>query len=61
MWWVMSGTLLLLALALSVPFLRGLFHFSRLHPDDLVLCVTAGVFGVAWFEGLKWMRRHKGA
>jgi P-type Ca2+ transporter type 2C len=59
MWWVMSGTLVFLALALSVPFLRGLFHFSLLHPDDLLLCLTAGVFSVAWFEGLKWLeRRH---
>ncbi len=60
MWWVMGGTFLLLVLVLSVPFLRGLFHFSLLHPDDLVLCLAAGVFSVAWFEGLKWLRRRKG-
>ena len=59
MWWVMGGTLTFLALALSVPFLRGLFHFSVLHPDDLLLCLTAGVFSVAWFEGLKWIQRRQ--
>ena len=59
MWWVMGGTLLFLALALSVPFLRGLFHFSLLHPGDLVLCLTAGVSSVAWFEALKWLERRR--
>ena len=59
MWWVISGTLLFLVLTLSVPFLRGLFHFSVLHPDDLALCLAAGVFSVAWFEALKWIQRRR--
>jgi len=61
MWWVMGGTFLFLGLVLSVPFLRGLFHFSVLHPDDIALCLTAGVFSVAWFEGLKWLERRRKA
>ena len=59
MWWVMGGTLVFLGLVLYVPFLRTLFHFSILHADDLVLCLAAGVFSVAWFEGLKWFQRRR--
>ena len=58
-WWVMGGTLVFLGLVLYVPFLRTLFHFSILHADDLVLCLAAGVFSVAWFEGLKWLQRRR--
>ena len=43
---------------LYVPFLRDLFHFSTLHPNDLLLCLAAGVVSVLWFEALKLMRRR---
>lgn len=59
MWWVIGGTLLFLALVLYTPVLRALFHFSILHPDDIVLCVAAGMLSVAWFEALKWFERHR--
>ncbi len=59
MWWVLGGTLVFLGLVLYVPFLRILFHFSTLHPDDIALCLTAGVLSVGWFEGLKWMQRRR--
>lgn len=53
LWWVCGTTLFFLALALYVPFLRGLFHFSMLHPTDLAICLGGGVLSVLWFEGLK--------
>ena len=37
----------------GVPFLRELFHFSRLHAGDLLLCLGAGVASIGWFEVLK--------
>ena len=43
LWWVIGGTTFFLGLALYVPFLRDLFHFSTLHPDDLALCLAGGV------------------
>jgi len=60
MWWITGGAFTLLGLVLYVPFLRSLFHFSQLHPNDLLLCVGAGILNVAWFEALKaWQRsRH---
>jgi Ca2+-transporting ATPase len=53
LWWVIGGTTFFLGLVLYVPFLRDLFHFSTLHPDDLALCFAGGVLSVLWFEGLK--------
>jgi Ca2+-transporting ATPase len=59
LWWVTGGALLVLGLALYVPFLRQLFRFSLLHPGDVVICVTAGVVSIVWFEVLKFVNRNK--
>jgi Ca2+-transporting ATPase len=57
--WVLGGAAALLALVLSVPFLRALFRFSKLHADDIVISVAAGLFGILWFEAFKLLRRKK--
>jgi Ca2+-transporting ATPase len=57
--WVVGGASGLLALLLSVPGLRELFGFSKLHADDLVLCLGAGVFSIAWFEAFKILRARR--
>ena len=44
---------------LYVPFLRTLFHLSTLHPNDLGLCLLAGLACTAWFETLKAIQRHR--
>ncbi len=54
--WVLGGAAGFLALLLSVPAVRHLFGFSKLHLDDLLLCLGAGTFSIAWFEGLKAVR-----
>jgi Ca2+-transporting ATPase len=58
LWWIVGGALAALGLVLYVPVLRELFRFAVLHPDDLALCLAAGVFSVLWFEVLKviWRR-----
>jgi Ca2+-transporting ATPase len=53
LWWVCGGALLFLALALYVPLLRTLFHFTFLHPQDLALCLGAGLVSTLWCEALK--------
>jgi Ca2+-transporting ATPase len=58
LWWVSGGTMLFLGLALYVPFLRDLFHFSTLHADDLALCLAAGFVSILWFEVLKVFKRR---
>jgi Ca2+-transporting ATPase len=57
LWWVLGGAVTLLGLVLYVPFLCALFRFDVLHPDDLLVCFTAGVVSVLWFEGLKLSRK----
>jgi len=56
LWWVLGGTALMLTLVLTVPFLRDLFHFSRLHAADVAVFVVAGVVSITWFELLKVLR-----
>jgi len=56
LWIVLIGTLLSLTLVLYVPFLRGLFHFSILHADDVMICFVGGIVSLLWFEGLKMLR-----
>jgi Ca2+-transporting ATPase len=53
LWWVSCGAIGFLALTLYTPFLRDMFHFSRMHADDLLTCLAAGIFSILWFEGFK--------
>ena len=59
LFWVLGGAAGFLALLLSVPTLRELFGFSKLHADDLAVCLGAGLFSIAWFEGFKLLRARK--
>lgn len=52
--WVVAGTLACLLLVLFVPQLEELFHFARVPPSALLLCITAGAASVLWFEGYKY-------
>jgi Ca2+-transporting ATPase len=60
LWWVSGGTLCFLALALYVPPMRRIFGFCFLHPQDLALCLAAGVLSVLWFELFKLALRRRG-
>jgi Ca2+-transporting ATPase len=53
LWWVVGGALAFLAMALYVPFFRGLFSFAYLHFIDSAICFMAGIASVLWFEALK--------
>ncbi|MEJ1932085.1 cation-translocating P-type ATPase, partial [Nostoc sp. NIES-2111] len=61
LWWVLGGALLFLAFVLYIPVLRQLFRFSTLHPIDLFICFTAGIFSILWFEQLKILYRRRRA
>jgi Ca2+-transporting ATPase len=53
LWWVLGGTVVLLAVVLTVPFAQRLFHFAPLHARDLGLSIAAGMVCVMWFDLLK--------
>ena len=59
LWWVTSGTLVVLALTLSVPVLRDLFRFAALSVADFAFSITAGAAGVLWFELFKRFQQNR--
>jgi P-type Ca2+ transporter type 2C len=59
LWWVTSGALALLALIVFTPVLNSLFSFSKLHADDVALCVLVGIATFALFEVFKRFRTLK--
>ena len=58
MWWVVGGAFSFLLLTLHVPFLREIFHFSSLAPDQLALSFAAGLCSALWFEFAKFFKRR---
>ncbi len=60
LWWVTGGTIVFLCLVLTIPFLREIFRFSVIHPVDVVICVSAGILSVVWFELFKLFTRKSG-
>lgn len=53
LWWVTSGTLLLLFLIMVIPFGQQLFHFEAVQPLDIAICVIAGIICIGGIELLK--------
>jgi len=53
LWTIVVGSTSTLLLALYLPVLRSVFHFSILALRDMFLAALAGFFGVLWFEVLK--------
>ena len=60
LWWVVGGALVFLAVALYIPFMRGVFHFARLHLDDLVVCVLVGLLSFFGCRALDFPRMSSG-
>jgi len=60
LWWILAGTVVVLVLALYVPFLRDLFAFASLSLPDLAICLGAATLGILWFEAVKLIPRRGG-
>ncbi len=58
LWWVIGGAFSFLLLALTVPFLRDVFHFAPLTPPQFLLSFAAGAASIVWFEVYKVVHRH---
>ena len=61
LWWVLGGAAIFLAVALYVPALQGLFHFTAPNAESLALCLAAGAASVLWLEGVKAVRAWRAA
>jgi Ca2+-transporting ATPase len=57
LWWVIIGAFVFLSLAMTVPLLREIFHFSLVTIQQFALCVLLGLSSVLWFELYKIARR----
>ena len=57
LWWVTGGAFGFLVLALTLPFMRDVFHFASITAYQFALCVIAGMGSVIWFELFKILRR----
>jgi len=53
LWWVVGGAAAFLALAIGVPFLRGLFSFGPLHFWELMFIGVAGLISILISESAK--------
>lgn len=59
LWVVIIGALSALCLAIYLPALRKLFHFSTLSPVDLLISLACGIMSLLWFEGFKALQKSK--
>ena len=57
--WIVTAAATLLAVLLTVPWLRDAFSFGPMNPADWIIAVTAGFAGVGWFEVYKARRVTK--
>ncbi len=57
LWWVLGGAMLFLGLAVYVPIIRTVFHFSSVSAVQLGIAFGAGILSVLWFELIKLGRR----
>jgi hypothetical protein len=51
--WVMSGTVAVMSLILSVPFLKNLFRFGKVSLNDALLALAGGFVAIGLMELLK--------
>jgi Ca2+-transporting ATPase len=56
--WILTAAAALLAVLLTVPWLRDAFSFGPMRPLDWFAALAAGLLGVACFEAYKAWGRH---
>jgi Ca2+-transporting ATPase len=59
LWWVLGGAALFLGTVLYLPFLKEIFRFDTLHATDLIICLSAGITSILWFEVFKVFRNKR--
>ncbi len=57
--WVAGGAIFFLALILNIPFFLDLFQFQKLSLLNIIMCSTAGLASIIWFEFYKLVNRKK--
>jgi len=57
--WVLTGTITCLLVIIYNPFFRSIFHFSKIHWQDLFLAFLAACASLSWFEIYKTISSRK--
>jgi P-type Ca2+ transporter type 2C len=57
LWIVVGSSIVFLAIALFIPFMRQLFKFGVLHSTDLFIGMAAAIIGVIIFESMKFWNK----
>ena len=59
LYFVLGLGLVFLGAVLYIPWLRNIFHFSKLGLFDALICLTLGLVTALWFELLKLINRKR--
>ena len=57
LYWMLGAVAATLALVLSLPFLRQVFHFAAVSIADVALAFIAAAFSLLWFEIFKLFKK----
>jgi Ca2+-transporting ATPase len=57
--WVAGGAIFFLTLILNIPFFLDLFQFQKLSLLNIMICSTAGLASIIWFEFYKLVNRSR--
>jgi len=56
LWWIVAGSIVLLAATLYIPSLRVLFRFDVVHATDLAIALAAPALAMLAFEAVRRLR-----
>jgi Ca2+-transporting ATPase len=51
--WVVTGTILVMGLVMTIPFLKGLFRFGTISFNDLIFSLAGGIIAISIMELMK--------
>jgi P-type Ca2+ transporter type 2C len=57
--WIIGGAILFLAIVLNVTFFQDLFQFQKLRFINILICISAGITSIVWFEIYKMAKLRK--
>ena len=57
--WVTGGAIFFMVMILNIPFFLNLFQFHRLSLINIIICSSAGLTTIIWFEIYKMIKLRK--
>jgi Ca2+-transporting ATPase len=57
--WIVGGATLFMILIMNIPFCLTLFQFEKIGIVNVLICLTAGLLTITWFEIYKAVRLRR--